>query len=279
MRSVPLAACLWLAGSCFAAAQDSAEAEARIEMERVREMVEAGAIPRKALDEATARVEEAQDNATLRATLYGRLGLEDMTERQAKAMLGAAERQWKRREAKIEEAARLVELEVRPRSSLDSLRADAERAKGVYEAALARLRLFDELTQMVRAEHVPAELGNPGEEAVDGVPKIAERFSGEGSVPSSAKIRAVEAAFERHFGEALPVSARGETELHKSMGFDHAGRVDVGLQPDSKEGVWLRKLLESMKVPYLAFRGAVKGQSTAAHIHIGPPSNRIRKAD
>lgn len=235
-------------------------------------------MPRKALDEAEARMQEAEDNATLRRTLYGRLGLEDMTEPQARAMIAAAERQWKRREAKVEEAAKLVELEVRPRSSLDALKADAARAKNVHETALARLRLFDELTQMVRAEHGPAEFGHAEDDAPD-TPKISERFTGEGGVPPVAKMRAVEAAYERHFGAALPVSARGETELHKSMGFDHAGRVDVGLQPDSKEGVWLRKLLENMKVPYLAFRGAVKGQSTAAHIHIGPPSNRIKKAD
>lgn len=279
MRAFHLAACLWLTGSVCAPAQDSEAAQARIDMDRIREMVDAGALPRKALDEARARVEEAQDNATLRATLYGRLGLEDMNEDQAKAMIAAAERQWKRREAKVEEAAKLVDLEVRPRSSLDTLKADAARAKGVYEAAIARLRLFDELARMVRAEHAPAGATGQAEEEMTEEPRIAERFAGEGAVPPPAKIRAVEAAYERHFGAALPVSARGETELHKSMGVDHTGRVDVGLQPDSKEGLWLRKLLESMKVPYLAFRGAVKGQSTAAHIHIGPPSNRIRKAD
>lgn len=278
MRASSLAACLWLAGSMCAQTQDSEAAQARIEMDRVREMVEAGALPRKALDEAQARVHEAEDNAVLRRTLYGRLGLEDMTETQARDMIAAAERQWKRREAKVEEAAKLVELEVRPRSSLDALQADAERAKNVHAMAVARLKLFDELTRMVQAEHTVVEFGH-AEDDEPGAPKISERFAGEGSVPSFGKIRAVEAAYERHFGAALPVSARGETELHKSMGFDHTGRVDVGLQPDSKEGVWLRKLLESMKVPYLAFRAAVKGQSTAAHIHIGPPSNRIRKAD
>jgi hypothetical protein len=63
------------------------------------------------------------------------------------------------------------------------------------------------------------------------------------------------------------------------MGFDHRGRVDVALKPDSREGQWLRKYLQARDIPYLAFRSAIRGVATNAHIHIGPPSNRIRRAD
>jgi hypothetical protein len=281
MRCACLAASIWIAVPLCSQAQDSETVQARIELDRIREMVDAGALPRKALDEARERIEEAQDNATLRATLYGRLGLEDMTELQARAMIAAAGRQWKRRTLMVEDAAKLVELGARPPGSLAELKFDVERARGVYDMAVARLKLFDELTRMVHAERDAGAhpLETHGEDDERDLPRISERFGAEDSVPSAAKIRAVETAFERHFGAALPVSARGGTELHKSMGFDHTGRLDVGLQPDSKEGAWLRKLLESMRVPYLAFRGAVPGQSTAAHIHIGPPSSRIRKAD
>ena len=37
----------------------------------------------------------------------------------------------------------------------------------------------------------------------------------------------VEAAYEEHFGKPLPISAMGETAVHRALGFDHRGRVDV----------------------------------------------------
>ncbi len=232
-------------------------------------------MPRKALDDARDEVAEERDNAILRATLYARIELERMTPDRNRDMIAAAERQVNRRKAKLAEAEKLVELQARGRDTLDPLRADVARAEQVHELALGRARLFDELASMAAAEN---ELDQPAGEPRDGT-RIAERFAGEGAVPSAAKLRAVEAAFEKHFGQTLPVSARGATELHRSMGFDHTGRMDIGVKPDSKEGAWLRRLLETMRVPYLAFHGAVAGQSTAAHIHIGPPSNKIKRAD
>jgi hypothetical protein len=37
----------------------------------------------------------------------------------------------------------------------------------------------------------------------------------------------------------------------------------------------VRRYLIAKGVPFLAFRGAVRGQATGAHIHIGLPSSRI----
>jgi len=54
--------------------------------------------------------------------------------------------------------------------------------------------------------------------------------------------------------------------------------VDVALLPDTTEGTWLRHYLEASSIPYYAFRSFVAGKATAAHIHIGPPSNRITAA-
>jgi hypothetical protein len=85
----------------------------------------------------------------------------------------------------------------------------------------------------------------------------------------------VEAAFRRHFGKPMPVSARGETAVHKAMGFDHRGRVDVALQPDGAEGSWLRQYLIEQGIPFYAFRQAIPGKATGAHIHIGPSSTRL----
>ena len=47
---------------------------------------------------------------------------------------------------------------------------------------------------------------------------------------------------QRQFGKSLPVSAKGDTALHRSLGFDHRGRVDIALNPDQTEGSWLRSL-------------------------------------
>ena len=95
----------------------------------------------------------------------------------------------------------------------------------------------------------------------------------------SEDFKAIVAAYEKQFSKPLPVSAKGETEVHRSMGFDHRGRVDVALNPDQLEGVWLRRYLEHAKIPYFAFRRWLPGKATAAHIHIGPPSLPLRSAD
>ena len=86
----------------------------------------------------------------------------------------------------------------------------------------------------------------------------------------------VDAAFERRFGKTLPVSAMGETAVHRTLGFDHRGRVDVAIFPDTAEGNWLRDYLSKNRIPYFAFRQAVPGKATGAHIHIGPMSTRLK---
>ena len=88
----------------------------------------------------------------------------------------------------------------------------------------------------------------------------------------AADVRKAEQAFMRQFGKLLPVSAIGETALHRSLGFDHRGRVDVALHPDDPEGLWLRGYLMEQGIPFYAFRGSLQGKATGAHIHIGPAS-------
>ncbi|MGD0365792.1 MAG: hypothetical protein ABSC93_33330, partial [Bryobacteraceae bacterium] len=88
----------------------------------------------------------------------------------------------------------------------------------------------------------------------------------------------VSGAFERRFSKPLPVSAMGETAVHRALGFDHRGRVDVALSPDQPEGLWLRQYLEARRIPYFAFWHAMPGKATGAHIHIGPESTRLSAA-
>jgi hypothetical protein len=65
------------------------------------------------------------------------------------------------------------------------------------------------------------------------------------------------------------------TAVHKALGFDHTGRVDVAVNPDSPEGIWLREYLDARAIPYYAFRVKMTGKSTNPHIHIGPSSTRL----
>jgi hypothetical protein len=108
-------------------------------------------------------------------------------------------------------------------------------------------------------------------------PKLAERFDGNG-VFNTQMFERVEAAFTAKFGKPLPVSANGQTAVHTALGFDHHGRVDVAVHPDQPEGVWLREYLTQNRIPFFAFRQAVPGKATGAHIHMGPMSTRLTAA-
>jgi hypothetical protein len=92
---------------------------------------------------------------------------------------------------------------------------------------------------------------------------------------TAADISGVQSFFASAFGRPLPVSAHGQTATHTRLGFDHSRGVDVALHPDSPEGRALIAYLQSRGITFIAFRGAVAGSSTGAHIHIGPPSSRI----
>ena len=99
------------------------------------------------------------------------------------------------------------------------------------------------------------------------------RFNG-GALWSMAVAAKVESFFEKTFGRALPISALGQTSTHDRLRFDHRQAMDVALHPDSKEGRSLLGFLRQSGIPFLAFRSAVAGASTGAHIHIGKPSAR-----
>jgi hypothetical protein len=103
---------------------------------------------------------------------------------------------------------------------------------------------------------------------------LAERFDGNGRF-TPRDFEKISRAYQREFAKSLPVSAAGETALHRALGFDHRGRVDVAINPDQAEGVWLRHFLAVRHIPYFAFRGAMRGKATGPHIHIGPMSGHL----
>lgn len=96
-----------------------------------------------------------------------------------------------------------------------------------------------------------------------------------GAAPwSLARVDTVQRFFADRFGRALPISALGQTPVHDRLGFDHRNALDVAVHPDSVEGRALIAWLRAHGLSFLAFRGAVTGEATGAHVHIGEPSPR-----
>jgi hypothetical protein len=263
-------ALLFLLAASLARAQNNGDPEvARVQAEvaRLRVLVDAGAAPRLQLQKAEDAMGDAQDAAILRKTVYG----QDLTEAQSDDMLAAANRRLERRKRAYDDAKKLVDAGAAARTSLDAPRAEIDMASKECGLAESRAALVRELAQMASVEEaLSIKLTTEPADAH----AIAERHDGDG-VFDMVMFAGVETAFERHFGESLPVSAMGDTAAHRALGFDHRGRVDVALNPDTTEGEWLRLYLTVKRIPFFVFRQAVPGKATGAHIHIGPMSTHL----
>ncbi len=248
-------------------AEDPEIARARLELDRVRAMVETGAYPRAQLLKAEDALADATDAVAIRKSMYS----QELTEEQANELVAAANRRFERRKKALDDAQKLVDIGVMPSQSLVPLRQDMEFASNECEIASKRADIAAQVAAMAQTEaEAQARMAAHPAEA----PQIAERFDGDGVFTPEIFSR-IQSAFEQKFGKPLPVSANGETAVHRALGFDHRGRVDVALRPDQPEGAWLRDYLRTRKIPYFAFSQAVPGKATGAHIHLGLPSTRL----
>ena len=241
---------------------------ARQKVEKVKALVESGVLPRVELAQAERAYANAKDDEYLRKTLYG----PDLTPTAAQEMLALTARRIEEHKAEVESTKKLVDQQILPAKELEAAQDTLARAEQEHEWAQTRAHVVEELAAMalteqeyMRAETSGAHLPFSG---------LVEHYPGSGIFTAVDRVR-VASAFEARFRKALPVSADGETAVHRSLGFDHRGRVDVALMPDSAEGLWLRDYLTSHRIPFFAFRTAVAGSATGAHIHIGPPSNKL----
>ena len=240
---------------------------ARERLEKIKELVAAGAVPRAQLTQAQDEIADAEDAGILARTVYG----QDLTDAQSEEMIAAAERRYERRQKAVDKQQMLVDAGVATLPSLAQFQEDRDLARNELDRARDRAQTVHDLTVMAQAEKsLDERLENAPTTAHD----IAERFDGNGSFTPQTFAR-VESAFEAKFGKPLPVSAMGETAVHRALGFNHTGRVDVAVHPDQPEGVWLREYLTEQHIPYFAFRQAVPGKATGAHIHMGPQSTRL----
>ncbi|MBZ5611563.1 MAG: hypothetical protein LAP38_25160 [Acidobacteriia bacterium] len=253
---------------------------ARRELARISELVGMGALPRLRLDQAQQDFADAQDDAVLAHTLYGDMPVKDLTDQLAGEMLAAAERRVERQQARIEQAQKLVAQGFVAQSTLTPLEAELSLRQTSLDLARERARLMNDLAELAKLEEsIAAARDAATSENADLMTDSMEHFEGNGIFIESRDLKPIETAFAKKFDHSLPISAEGETSLHRALGFDHRGRVDVALDPNGPEGIWLRNYLKSSMIPYYAFTHAVPGKATAAHIHIGPGSTRLNGAD
>jgi hypothetical protein len=265
--SVALAGLVCLRLLCAQTPEDAEVARAKAGIEKLRDLVNAGAAPKVELEQAEEALADAEDFSFLRKTLYGT----ELTEDQLDAMVAAAGRRFERKKQALDRAQKLVDMGVASQASLGTFLEAQDWARKEFDLAESRARSVREVARMAEQEE---NLQRTLEHAPDTSHQLALRFDGNGGF-SPEEFRKIEKAFELHFAKPLPVSAMGETAVHRALGFDHRGRVDVALNPDQPEGKWLREFLEANRIPFFAFWQAIPGKATGAHIHIGPMSTRL----
>jgi hypothetical protein len=203
------------------------------------------------------------------------LGTSDLTEEQAQQLEEAAARRVDRATKALQKTQELVQAGLMPAQALKDPSQAQAWAKSDADIARSRAELVHAVTEMAHAEESMAEAAKEKDLEQTDRPAM-ERFDGNG-IFTRAEFDRIKAAFENQFGKPLPVSADGNTAVHKAMGFDHSNRVDVALVPDTPEGVWLRHYLELSAIPYYAFRTFIPGRRpqrtsiSAFKVRIFPP--------
>jgi hypothetical protein len=253
---------------------DSAVIRARQVLEQVTRLVASGALPAIRLRKAQEDVQDALDGSILKKSLYGN----DMLPEQAEQMILVAQRMVFRRERALLDMQELVGAGVISRSEAEASGVNLERAKQELEWAQTRAKLVQEVAESVRLEKEIASMETQAESHPEWAGKVYTKYDGSGLF-TPGDLNILETDYLNRFAKQLPISAEGETALHRSLGFDHRGRVDVAVTPDQPEGRWLMRYLESKRIPYYAFRAAVPHQATGAHIHVGPGSTKLALSD
>lgn len=249
---------------------------AQQQLQRVETLVNAGALPKIRVEQAQRDLDDAHDDLILQQTLYGNVPVQSLTEQAASEMVAAAQRRVDRQQARLEDAKKLVDDGITARNSLDPVQEELNMRQMTLTLAQSRASLMTELAAAARAEHsAMAEQAGGADRIAGGM----EHYEGSGSFVESKDLKPIEQAFTRKFAKPLPISADGETAVHRALGFDHRGRVDVAVNPEQREGQWLMSYLKTKKIPFYAFTRAMAGKATGAHIHIGPGSTRLQNAD
>jgi hypothetical protein len=233
----------------YAQAQADRAAE---RVERLRQGYAAGAVSRKDLEEAEEELREAR-----RRLRDASRPAAPLTAKDVKLRVEDAQADWQKAAARARKLEELYEAGVVAHNDVLAAQATAAQAETF-------LKLNQEL-----ARHV---------ELLESLPQRTPEPVGVAGF-SARTFFQLQDEFYREFRQPLPISAFGPSETHEKMGFDHDGRVDIALHPDSAQGRWLITELELRRIPFLAFRAPVPGKATGPHIHLGFPSPPLARAD
>lgn len=248
------------------------------EVEKIKALVELGVEAPIRLVRAEQDLADTQDRAILDRMQYADWA--DVNEQPDGDVVAAAERRVNREKDRIELQNKLIADGLAASRDLASLEEELSQRQLDLSWAQSRLKFriqADELAEqrdLISRAQEAARTEHP-DFSVDGV----EHYEGVGAFDEMRDLKLLSAAYEAEFAHPLPISADGETTLHRTMGFDHRGRIDVAIDPNESPGIWLRHYLRSRQIPYFAFSRAVPGKATAAHIHIGAGSTRMAHSD
>ena len=260
-EGVRLLAVAFFLGISAAVAPAAEPTASTAELDRVKALVDAGALPRRALDAAR----KDEELSRLQQSVRRELTKADLTPRQADMVVREATRFRDLTRERFLEAKNRADQGALPANELPPYTEQLEFAERQLELAESRARLVRQLADMATAESRFDELED--EELAFG------SFGGLSLTPED--LFTLEAIFLQEFGTPLPISAEGPTAVHEAFGFDHSERYDVALHPDDPQGQFVLAVLNSWGVPFIAFRSAVPGQATGPHIHIGPRSDPL----
>lgn len=239
--------------------------QARLDLTRVEGLVASGVLPRARLEDARNALADAQDSETIRTALYQK----DVTVAEADELVALTEKRVERRRLAAEAREKLLTEGIIARSEATDATTALDQALRDHTWAVSRAQLARDIAAIAIDEQAAMrqmELANAARPV-----GLFQHFVGSNRF-DMAQFPGIEKAFEARFLHPLPVSAMGETAVHRSLGFDHRNRVDIALRPDQPEGRWLLSYLTAHDIPFFAFASAVAHQATGAHIHIGPPS-------
>ncbi|MGC2659287.1 MAG: hypothetical protein WA324_15100 [Bryobacteraceae bacterium] len=248
---------------------------AESDVARVKVLVDNGTLPKSRLDQAEAAVADARDAAVLARTLYGTTIVQEMTAADVQLMTEAAQRRVDRQMKLVANRRTLLNQGILSKSEFATFQDELDSRQRTLDLARSRANLLDQLHQMAAVERESEQ--NAAAAQSLSAKSVMIRYDGNGLFNLNDLVT-ISKEYEKRFHTPLPVSALGQTLVHQALGLDHRNRVDVALNPDQPEGVWLRNFLESVHIPYIAFRSAVTGAATAPHIHIGPESTRLKLA-
>ncbi len=248
---------------------DPGVARAQQNLIRIRSLVQQGILPVNDLAKAQDKLNDALDNSILR---YSQSAT-DLLPEQADQMVTVAERLFLRSQKQSMQTRQLVETGILARSEAEAASSDVISAKLRLDLAIEQAQIVKEFALQKQL----AEVENEAESHPEWNGQVYTRFDGNGTF-TRADFNKISAAYMSEFGHMIPVSADGQTAVHTALGFNHAGRIDIALNPDQPEGVWLLRYLQKNRIPYFAFRTAVAHKATGAHIHLGPGSTRLATA-